>query len=67
MSYAYCSKNNHYSTIKMASDLWFNSVEELISELDFYGIAESIQSDNIQFKKRLLSNDFVSQLLLPSS
>lgn len=51
----------------MASDLWFNSVEELISELDFYGIAESIQSDNIQFKKRLLSNDFVSQLLLPSS
>lgn len=41
--------------------MWFNSVEEVISELVFYGVTESIQSDDVQFKKTILSNNNVSQ------
>lgn len=61
MSFAYCCKNNRYPLEKMASVLWFNSMEQVNSELAFYGITKSLPSDEVQFEKKILPSDYVSQ------
>lgn len=48
----------------MASKLWFNSVEDVVSELVFYGIIDSAQdADEICFKKTVLPSNNVSLYL----